>query len=99
MGIYYNHGVEYRVFFKNGQFLVVVPVKESDGPLILSEYYKKREEDWLLPREPFCKPVEKDFDIPLTEMHRKMIDKAIEQFGDNISHHGWFEVNTVSQTS
>lgn len=98
MGIYYNHGVEYRVFLKNGQILIVVPTNESDGLLILSEYYKKREEEWLIHREPFCKPVEDGFSLPLSEKHQKMLNKAFEQFPNDIAHHGWYEVNTVTQT-
>lgn len=98
MGIYYNHGVEYRVFLINGTVVLVVPMKESDSQLISSNYYKKREEEWMLPREAFVKPVEEDFDITLSETHQKRLENALETFKGQISSHGWFEVNLVTNT-
>ena len=107
MGVYYDHGVEYRVIFGNRLWIAVVNTKASDTRLETSLWYASRRNDWWS-NETLARLVQPqqigdsdtDFDIRLTKTEQDLLISALEDASSKggIVTHGWFEVLYTSNS-
>lgn len=100
MGMYANHGVEYRVELPCGRSIVVVNRRDSDARLLDSSFYAKRSATWFDPtviyRRNFAIPIEDAEDLRLTPEETLRLRTMLEASGSE--RHGWYEVNTIEST-
>jgi hypothetical protein len=93
MGIFPYRGLEYRIKYKNNEYLIVIPMKQLDGRLLQSRYYLDREDSWFdhLDRVPKLLEEHQWKDIILTQEEK---DEIKNKFGDGESHesHGMYDV-------
>lgn len=102
MGIYPDHGIEYRVKLNNGKFITIISQKELDKRLFESEYYKIREKLWfnntIFAHEFVYKIQNHDLaDIELSKEETSRIYNILSII-DNIKDYGWYEVNRIYYT-
>jgi hypothetical protein len=103
MGIYSDHGIEYRIKLKNNKQILVANTKSTDDRLIKSNFYKKREMKWLSNCSnnfvrilPASDLIELDFD--LTNNEKIELTKLLNENIDKVESHGWYDVCYVSDT-
>jgi hypothetical protein len=98
MGIYYDHGLEYR-FIANGKIMIICSSKDADERLLKSTYFAKRKNEWfsnsrieeLLKTPELCQEVP---DIELNCKEKERLRIMTEDF--SYGHHGWYEIATCS---
>ena len=86
MGIYYDRGVEYRIYKSRDDFVVVLPMKQLDSRLSQSEYFLTRRGDWFNPSATrYTRHVpRKDLDIELYEVEKERIKEALKAAPDRL---------------
>lgn len=97
MGIYSNHGLEYRIQIDNNSTIILVNIKESDARLVISEWFLLRKEKWFSIFNAFEKVIENldNFDIKLNENEEEKLHKILNVYSESKVSHGWFEVNYI----
>lgn len=102
MGVYPNRGLQYRVFYKNS-FITVLETNDTDKRLIMTPYYKERQESWFddaYRGEWARKIVGEDLEkvtVLLNESEQNLIKSVLDSHPDHYEH-GWYDVNTMSTT-
>ena len=91
-----NHGLEYRVLVRDGQYIRVLHTSETAKRLAASEYYNERRESWFVDLHRGCEPIPDSevVDIFMTDREKERLQLFIEMHGDNIVSHGWYDVVT-----
>jgi hypothetical protein len=101
MGIYSNHGIEFRIKKFNGDYVTLIPMSQLDKRLINSQYYKKRKLIWFVPEtyyNEFCNKIKNDIvDVNLSEKETNMIYSVLANI-DAVKEYGWYEVNYLYST-
>lgn len=93
MGLYQDHGVEYRAVLKNGKVLAIVPSRNADERLSQSSFYKKREAEWVKfqPILSSATPItDDDFDVKLSPEEEEHLAKVLNVH--DVQSHGWYDV-------
>lgn len=98
MGIYIEHGVEYRVVLKDGSFIKIATTRDTDERLTQSQYFNDNKKTWFNNHTSFAKLLAHTADLELYNNEHTNLQKEIEQHGDDVDHHGWYEVNYTSTT-
>jgi hypothetical protein len=102
MGMYANHGVEYRVILRDGKIIVIASTKATDERLERSVFYLSQKDEWMSAdtmygNGAFSKRImDPHFDVQLTETERAELDNILVGHGESVKDHGWFDVNTIS---
>lgn len=97
MGIYSNHGIEYRIQIDNNLPIILVTIKESDARLVVSDWFLQRKERWFSIYDTFENIIEmNNFDIKLTEKEKILLNKILNINSEAIVSHNWFDVNYIS---
>lgn len=92
MGIYYDHGVEYR-FIINNSVTIICPSRSADQRLVESNYYLSQKNNWFnmdIISSLLSKPKKCDPDIQLNEFEMARLKFLLNDYPDG--EHGWFEV-------
>lgn len=102
MGIYPDHGLEYRVALKDNKYYVIASSKEIDDRLSKSLFYKKRMDTWFAVGNSFSRILSDedvaDLDFDLTEDEKNKLQKFLTENGDKVESHGWYDVCSVYDT-
>ena len=102
MGIYPDRGLQYEARLKNGETVVVAPIKNVDERLKESRWLANLggskvflDPQWTMnPRnEPLVVSDADTFDIELTDEEREKLDSL-----DSVENHGWRYVVTFGDT-
>ena len=100
MGIYYNHGVVYEVVLLDGKRITLIDTCRSDGRLVDTSFFKRRESTWFTDRTPFLKKLSKEdsAELLLTEEEYDRLQAALAVHGENVAEHGWYETNSFTDS-
>jgi hypothetical protein len=95
MGLFIDHGVEYKVLLADGRTVTVVKSRSSDERLSKSTYYNRRKHEWFKYTQ--CDPDDtktvvfaRECDVELTQDERHKLEDTLRE--NTATDHGWVEV-------
>ena len=99
MGIYFDHGIEYRIKFTNNSYHIIANTKATDDRLVQSQYYKDRKSEWFQVNSSQRQFISNELpDMHLSEEEKQKTDTIFQDRKDDIIEYGWYDVIYMSDT-
>jgi hypothetical protein len=99
MGVYFDHGVEYRIKFTNNSYHIIANTKATDERLVITQYYNDRKSEWFQINNSLCQFISKELpDMYLSEEEKSKLDNIFQDKKDDIIEYGWYDIIYMSDS-